>query len=225
MSFTQKDTLYIHYFPTNVISSIIVLEDSKEGFAIAYNLLGKEIYSSNIRRFAGHESVEFKHYESGGVREAKFSSAPDGGIQWYRSTTTFDQAGNIIGFQEDSNEQLSAPQMRVVQPIVQEVAVCALIHENKIIVHNHSRHSIEYILIQRGERTSHIIQPGEHKEIASYISAEITQDPTQFYQAEVNFQKKNAKKKLKTLVETERKGNVLTAYHFHVFQSSAKGKN
>lgn len=222
---SQVDTLHIHYFPTNQVSTITLLKNNMEGSAKAFNQLGDEIYSSNIRRFAGHESVEFKHYESGGVREAKFSSAPDGGIQWYKSITTFDEAGNIVGFHEDSHDQRITPQIRVVQPAVQEVAVCALIHENKIIVHNHSRQSIEYILIQRGERTSHLIQSGEHKEIASYISAEITQEPTQFYQAEVYFQKKNTKKKLKTMVETERKGNVLTAYHFHVFQSSAKAKN
>jgi len=220
LGLSQIDTLEIHYFPSNKVSTITILKNKLEGSAKAYNKDGAEIYSANVRNFGGHETVEFNHYESGGVREAKFSSAPDGGIQWYKSKTTFDESGNIIGFQEDSNDQLSIPQIRVHEPIVQEAAVCASIHENKIIVHNHSRHAIEYIVIQRGERKSYLIQSGEQEEVVSYISAQITQDPSQFYQTEVNFQKRRLTKTLKTIVEKNKKGSLLTEYNFHVFESS-----
>lgn len=223
-SIAQIDTLHVHYFPSNQVSTIAVLTNNFEGYAKAFSQSGEEIYSSSIRRFAGHESVEFKHYESGGVREAKFSSAPDAGIQWYKSKTTFDEAGKIIGFHEDSHEQLIAPQIRIVRPEVQEVAACASIHENKIIVHNHIRQSIEYVLIQRGERNSQMIKSKQNKEVATYISAEITQEPTQFYKIEVHSTKR-FKKKFEIVIQMEKRSDVLTFYHYHIVKSHEMGKD
>src|SRR5690554_1062328 len=80
----QKDTIHIHYFPNGKVSTIQILENQREGIARAYNQKGALIYEATIRKFAGHASVHFTHYKTGAVKTANYSSAPDGGIQWYR---------------------------------------------------------------------------------------------------------------------------------------------
>lgn len=98
LGFAQKDTiLHQHKFPNGKTSTICVLKDDREGYAKAYDFSGKEIYHSYIRRFGGHASVSFKHHANGMVREAHYSSHPDGGIQWYNTWTTFDEQGNKTG--------------------------------------------------------------------------------------------------------------------------------
>lgn len=220
--YAQKDTLHIHYFPSNELSSIIVLEDNREGFAKAYNLTGKEIYSANIRRYAGHESVEFKHHGNGMVSQANYSSAPDGGIQWYKSTTSFDENGVVTNVQEYSHENLLSPIHVVPKPIVQEVVECAVIHENIIVLHNHCRFSVEYVFSTNDEPKSVVIQSGEIVEVFTYISAQITQKPSGVYEIQALSKKKRSKNKLHSMMEVKKKGNSKTEYHFHVFESSIR---
>lgn len=221
-AFSQQDTLHIHYFQSNEVSALIVLSDNREGFAKAYSIDGKEIYSKSIRRFGGHESVEFRHFESGGVKEANYSSAPDGGIQWYKSTTYFDEVGNVTGFQENSHEQLLSPLKKIHAPVVPEVVSCASIHENIIVVHNHSRHTIEYIFTKAGKEQTFVFRPGEHKQVISYISAEITQVPNDFYTSTIKMKKNKRNKKFKTIIESTKTDSLKTTYHFHVFQTEIK---
>jgi hypothetical protein len=102
---SQQDTiLHHHKFPNGKTSTIAVLKDNREGYAKAYNHEGIEIYHSHIRRFGGHASVSFKHHDNGMVKEAHYSSHPDGGIQWYRSWTYFDENGIKTGELHDNWE-------------------------------------------------------------------------------------------------------------------------
>lgn len=224
-SFAQKDTLHVYYFNNNQVSTIIVLEDNREGFAKAYNRIGEKIYSSNIRRFGGHASVEFKHHSNGVVREAKYFSAPDGGIQWYESTTSFDENGVKTNFEEFSHEHLLSPIHAMPQPIVQEVVECAVIHENIIVIHNHCNFSVEYTFKNNVETKQIVVKPGEVKEVLTYISAQITQKPLDFFQIHLAPSKKRERKKLYSLSEVKKNGDSKTAYNFHVFESSINGKN
>lgn len=111
----QQDTiLHHHKFQNGKTSTIVVLKENREGYAKAYNFQGKEIYHSDVRRFAGHASVTFKHNDNGIVKEAYYSSHPDGGIQWYRSWTTFDDQGNKIGERVDNwDDQVTVPTHRI----------------------------------------------------------------------------------------------------------------
>lgn len=220
--YTQKDTLHIHYFPSNEISTISVLEDNREGYAKAYDLNGKEIFSANIRRYAGHESVVFKHHKNGMVSQANYSSAPDGGIQWYKSTTKFNEEGVVIDFQESSHEHLLSPIHVAPKPYVQEVVQCAVIHENIIILHNHSKFPIEYTFKERNELKTVVVKSGEVKEVFTYISAQITQKPSDYNKANVEPMKKKGKLKLQTKTEVKMNGDSKTEYHLHVFESNIR---
>jgi hypothetical protein len=102
-SWAQKEEIIHHHkFPNGKTSTICVIQDNREGYAKAYNLKGEEIYHRYIRRFAGHASVHFTHHPNGMVKKAEYSSHPDGGIQWYRSYTHFDEQGNITSEIEDN---------------------------------------------------------------------------------------------------------------------------
>ncbi|GAA4462228.1 hypothetical protein GCM10023093_08400 [Nemorincola caseinilytica] len=78
-------------------------KDGRWGKAKAYDRTGKEIYSRELRTVGGHSYVEFSYYDrSGAVKTARWSSAPDGGIQWYRSYTEFSEDGKIVNETKDS---------------------------------------------------------------------------------------------------------------------------
>ncbi len=98
----KEEIIHHHKFPNGKTSTISVIKDNREGYAKAYNFKGEEIYSRSIRRYAGHASVTFHHYPSGMVKKAEYSSHPDGGIQWYRTYTHFDENGNITSEIEDN---------------------------------------------------------------------------------------------------------------------------
>ncbi len=71
------------------------------GEAKAFARDGREIYRHGLRHIAGHESVTFKFYPSGAVQQAYMSSAPDGGIQWYHTTTEFAENGTVTAERHD----------------------------------------------------------------------------------------------------------------------------
>lgn len=92
----QKNATERHYYKTGQLSTIVSYDkDNRWGKAIAYNKAGKQIYEWELRRIAGHASVHFSYNSEGGVEKAEWSSAPDGGIQWYHTTTYFNPDGTI----------------------------------------------------------------------------------------------------------------------------------
>ncbi len=78
--------------------------DDRWGQARAYDYKGAVIYEKELRKIAGHSSVQFSFYENGAVKKAEYSSAPDAGIQWYRTYTTFAQDGTITSEVNDSHD-------------------------------------------------------------------------------------------------------------------------
>jgi hypothetical protein len=74
------------------------------GRSWAYKRDGSVIFEGGTRRIGGHASVHFSYYPSGAVSKVETSDAPDGGIQWYRSTTTFDEQGNRTSFSEQGHD-------------------------------------------------------------------------------------------------------------------------
>lgn len=75
-----------------------------EGYAKAFDNTGKEIYYQITSRSGLLSSVMFTYYENGAVKSAEYNSHPDGGIQWYKKTTYFDEAGKIINEFEMSDD-------------------------------------------------------------------------------------------------------------------------
>ena len=233
-TFAQKmDTLEVVRFKNGKISTL-KLSNEREGIAKAFNLKGETIYQSGTRRFAGHASVEFKHYPSGAIKQANYSSAPDGGIQWYKTETFFDENGNITHVNDLSYDRLMRPsyiipttgpntemektireQVKETEKQQQkEVAICANIHQNKIIIFNHTKKRLVIEKKINGEKWT--IPAGEFKEIMNYISAEITQKP----QGAQEFTHNG--KNTYEIVEKMEIGKLETQYIYHIFHSSFK---
>ena len=75
-------------------------KDKRSGNIVAYNNKGAELFNHSLHHFGGHASVTIDYYSNGQVSKVYYSDAPDGGIQYYNSTTTFDETGNQTGFYE-----------------------------------------------------------------------------------------------------------------------------
>jgi hypothetical protein len=96
------------------------------GNMTGYDSRGKQIFHHDLRRFAGHASVYLQYHPNGQVRKAEYSSAPDGGIQFYRIIQEFNEQGEQTAYhdfsQPDGRPVLRLPtQMPEDPPMVPEV--------------------------------------------------------------------------------------------------------
>lgn len=80
-------------------------EDKRFGTIKGYNNQGKELFSHGLRSVGGHASVSLTYFPNGQLEKVYFSDAPDGGIQFYNSTTRFDEKGNQTEFTETKYPQ------------------------------------------------------------------------------------------------------------------------
>lgn len=102
---TDTGTVVIHYFTTGQPSTKVWTDkDDRWGRSWAYKKNGETIFEGQTRRIAGHASAYFSYHPNGAVSKVETSNAPDAGIQWYRSTTTFDDQGNKTGFSEQGHD-------------------------------------------------------------------------------------------------------------------------
>ncbi len=76
-------------------------KDKRSGIVKGFDKQGKELFSHYLRNYGGHASVEVTYFSNGQVKTVHYSDAPDGGIQYYRSTTQYDENGNQTAFYED----------------------------------------------------------------------------------------------------------------------------
>ncbi len=74
--------------------------NSSFGKSRAFDKDGKIIYEKEIRKVGGHSYVLFDYFDNGAVKRAEWHDAPDGGIQWYSSVTTFSDDGKVISEHE-----------------------------------------------------------------------------------------------------------------------------
>jgi hypothetical protein len=99
-------------YKSGQIASIetIISKDANQVYGLdrekveVFNKNGDKVFEGYRRNTAGHSSVQLTYYENGGVHKINTSSAPDAGIQWYKSNRILDEEGNIIHFEEYSNE-------------------------------------------------------------------------------------------------------------------------
>lgn len=98
---TNEDggTTITSYHKNGKASVVEVWDKEKRwGSMKGYNNEGKELFSYDLRKFAGHASVYLSYYANGQVKKAEYSSMPDGGIQWYRYIHEFDETGNQTSY-------------------------------------------------------------------------------------------------------------------------------
>jgi hypothetical protein len=238
----QIDTIHVHFFPNGKISTISYLENNRMGKAIAYNFEGQIVFESSIRRIHGSESVTFRHHPNGMVQRADYSSHPDGGIQWYRSSTFFNYKGVKIDEQIDDFEGPGQPLLRIrtlpAQPSDQtnweeiqkdstspekpkkEVAVCANIHKNSIEIINHSRWPILFNYQFAKSDTLIIIKPGETFSGPEFISAEIAGVLNQNFSYQYASNRRN--RKVKDIYEKREIAPLNTLHQIHIFETSRR---
>jgi hypothetical protein len=114
---TDSGLVVLHHFKTGELSTKEWRDkDDRFGLTTAYDRAGKEIFRYGTRRIGGHASVHFSYHANGAISMAEASDAPDAGIQWFRSTTTFDDQGNRTGYSEDTHEDLLRPSVIFTQP-------------------------------------------------------------------------------------------------------------
>lgn len=237
----QTDTLHIHYFPNGVVSTFSYLDDNREGKALAYNFEGELIYEKHIRRIHGSASVSFSHYKNGMVFKANYSSHPDGGIQWYRTYTTFNEKGEVISEFNDNYEgpwdnRITLPQPDKKEEVIlreqptkpkpktpnqeQETMKCAAIHENLIEVINHTRFRIEVTFIYKNQDTTTLLKPGENLNGPTYISAEVSRPINE--SVNFRFTPKRKRKNIIQLVENKIVSEHTTKHIIHLFESEVE---
>ena len=172
---TDSGRVVLHYFITGQPSTVEWTDkDGRFGRSRALKRDGTVIVDHHTRRIAGHASVHFEYHPNGAVSKAEFSDAPDAGIQWYRSTTTFDDQGNRTGFSEQGHDDLHYiphPGTTFTQPVEPfgpteepvrepEVAICQKLFVNEVFVVNSTRETA--VIRCTPKHPSPALPAGEH---------------------------------------------------------------
>lgn len=240
----QTDTLHIHYFPGGSVSTISYIDETKlTGKARAYNLEGQVIYEVETRRMAGSAGVNFTHHKNGMVHRAHFSSHPDGGIQWMRKYTVFNDRGEKISEKKEVHDPMrrspyvvpgpdsppgkkKQPERRretetkkpTPSPRKKEVMHCAGIHQNYLTVINHTRFKMEVTFIYQNKDTVKVLKSGEKMEGPTYITAEMSGLPEK--NLTFRFVPKRRRKKVKKVVKSIQNEEYKTTHTIHLFESA-----
>lgn len=99
---SDGSTLKQCFHKNGTISTIEIWDkDKRFGDLKGFNNQGKELFSHGLRTIGGNASAELTYFPNGQVEKIYFSDAPDGGIQYYNSTTQFDAVGNQLSFDEN----------------------------------------------------------------------------------------------------------------------------
>ena len=79
-----------------------------------YDHAGEVIGEWNLMLRPRTSSIDMTFHPDGMVRRVRYSWQPDGGIQWYRSTTVYDADGTVVDFYEASHDMFD--RIRAVDP-------------------------------------------------------------------------------------------------------------
>ncbi|MBK9174891.1 MAG: hypothetical protein IPM46_00855 [Flavobacteriales bacterium] len=190
---TDSGTVVMHYFASGQPSTKEWTDkDDPWGRSWAYKRTGEVIFDGQTRAIGGHASVRFSYHPNGAVSKVETSDMPDGGIQWYKSTTTFDEDGNKTGFFEHGRDnygpipRLDAPPSRMppqtsppeprVEP-KQEVIECQRMFVNELFVVNPTNAAVRVVAAPKDPSPgmpggTWTMAPGDTIRIGSYSMGE-----------------------------------------------------
>lgn len=207
-----KHCTYTYFTGSKKVASSICYDDDKRwGEAKAFNTEGKEIYKRQLRKIAGHASVEFKYYVTGMIKEAYFSDAPDAGIQWYHETVFFDETGNQTNVQKQSHEDILSPHVLLEEPIKKTPTTpivkktdtlvskqCATVYSNEIWINNKTNYTIKVEAAPKKKEANYNsieIQKGKTGRLTIFGNAYSEQNPEDYFilQANANIKLKSGK--------------------------------
>lgn len=197
-----------------VSTSVCYDKDRRWGRAKAFDKSGKEIYDRELRTVGGHSSVDFTYYDrSNAVKTARWSSAPDGGIQWYRSYTEFSEDGKIVVDTKDSYDDgpgtfLKEPVRRrpVVEPRPEEKPVpkpsttmeCAAIYLSEFWFTNHTPYTVVVTATRKFSKSETFtlsLKPKETLKAGHVVLAQMFDEPTKYFDFTVSPLKPGNKQK------------------------------
>ena len=174
---TDSGLVVLHHFMNGGVSTKEWRDkDERFGLTTAYDHTGKEIFRYGTRRIGGHASVHFSYHPNGAVSKAEASDAPDAGIQWYRSTTTFDDQGNQTGFWEQSHEDLTTLRFHT-GPDEPVLAYCQKLFTNEVFLVNATRQAGKATVKVRSpspalKDSEHTLAPGDTVRLGTYSVGE-----------------------------------------------------
>jgi hypothetical protein len=196
---TDSGLVVLHFFTNGLVSTKEWTDkDDRWGRSFAYDPDGREIFSYHTRRVGGHASAHFSYHPNGGVRKIEVSDAPDAGIQWYRSTATYDEAGNRIGFMEQRHEDIISPHTTLETP-PPSVAICQRMFMNEVYLVNATRQAgkarVKALHPSPALRDSeHTLAPGDTVRLGMYSMGETFNAPDKHLSVEVRRALRNRKK-------------------------------
>ena len=184
-----SDTQWLHqkrYASGRWSAYSYLLKSTGNGKAACFTPQGKTMLESSVSRNHGHHSVTFWHHPNGVVSKAEISQAPDAGIQWYRTTITFNEQGEKTGEDHRSHEDLE--RIMLIDPpfekpsttvkVPQETAQpCAVIYSNILAVENFTQFPIKVQFAARKKIKTIRIEPGKIAYIDTLIQAQFFQNP------------------------------------------------
>jgi hypothetical protein len=181
----KSDTTLLHevYYNNGKLSAKIWMSRSAgRGRASCWDHDGRLMFDSEISKIHGHHSVRFEHHPNKVVSKVFESSAPDAGIQWYKSIYFFDESGNKIGEEKRSHEDLervTIPDFRKSpeQPIIQETQQCAVIYSNELWIINESEFTLLLESNARNVEKRDTLASGDSLMLANLIQAQYFEDP------------------------------------------------
>lgn len=230
---TDSGRVVLHYFTTGQLSTMEWMDkDERWGKSRAFDRLGKETFNYSTRRIGGHASVHFSYHPNGAISKAEVSDAPDGGIQWYRSTTTFDENGNKTGFIEqghDDHGPIGRPELYVqpnqrLEPITEPTEMpCQRLFTNEVFVVNKARTLVAVLVKPKTgyhalEPDRILLAPGDTAFVGRYTEGEVFVSPADRALLEGVYKNRRGKeRKLGVLLMGQRQVSAEhRAYFYHV---------
>ncbi len=213
---TDTGRVVLRSFTTGEVStSEWTDKEERFGRSRAFTRAGTVIFDRHTRRIGGHASVHFSYHPGGAVSKAEVSDAPDAGIQWYRSTTTFDEEGNRTGFSEESNELLERTYTQPIEPPgpmelplrEPEVAICQQLFVNEVFLVNATRQAARVDVHVSAPTPAlgsgtHTLAPGDTLRLGTYSIGMTFAPPGEHLSVEAARILRNRKRKAKGTLRT-----------------------
>lgn len=223
----KNDTTVLHKvkYPNGKLSAYSwMLKSTGNGRATCWDPQGKVMFDSEISRNHGHHSVQFDHHPNKVVSRVEESSAPDAGIQWYRTTYYFDEKGIKTGENRQSHDdqlhiRLNDP------PVVpeKETQQCAVLYNNETWFINQTEFTLIVSYTARNETKTDTIASGDTLKMGDMVQAQFFEDPskTAIFQA-IPLKKNKRSEKWKFSFQKSgesHQNNNCRRYYFTIVQS------
>ncbi len=182
---TDSGRVVVHFHQNGKMSTVEWIDrEGRFGISYALDAAGRELLRLTTRRFAGHATVHFSYHANGSVALAEYSNAPDAGIQWYRATYRFDEAGNQTGFEEQGHdnygplprpgirpsERMPAPREACQEPVVNTYFIVNSL-DYPVLVHLLPKHPSP-----ASKDTACIVYPADTLKGGAWITGNATAD-------------------------------------------------